>query len=188
MDKVAIKVLQNRVGVDPDGIWGSISTKAAREHLLDLMPNPLNPWPKSDQASLRAFYGPPGTESILVGMPVPEGVIVKYEGKQVQTIRCHAKVAASLSRVLKEISKIAPGILLQYAGCYNNRSVRGGSTPSLHAYGAAIDFDPDNNGNHTHWPTGATMPIEVMECFAREGWLAAGAFWNRDAMHFQATR
>jgi hypothetical protein len=32
------------------------------------------------------------------------------------------------------------------------------------------------------------MPIEVMEEFAKEGWLPAGAFWSRDAMHFQATR
>jgi hypothetical protein len=121
-------------------------------------------------------------------MPVPEGVVVKYEGKQVQTIRCHHKVAASLSRVLVELSKKCPGILLDYAGCYNNRSIRGGSTPSLHAYGAAIDFCPDENSNHSHWPTGATMPIDAIECFSREGWLSAGVFWSRDAMHFQATQ
>ena len=66
--------------------------------------------------------------------------------------------------------------------------MRGGSLPSLHARGAAIDLDPGTNGLHTPWPTRATMPLEVMECFAREGWLAAGAFWGRDAMHFQATR
>jgi hypothetical protein len=27
-----------------------------------------------------------------------------------------------------------------------------------------------------------------MEAFARVGWLAAGAFWNRDAMHYETTR
>jgi hypothetical protein len=32
------------------------------------------------------------------------------------------------------------------------------------------------------------MPIEAMEAFARVGWLAAGAFWNRDAMHYETTR
>lgn len=187
MNKQQIKELQNRIGVDPDGVWGAKSTEAAKEHLRDLMPQP-NPWPKSDQASLRAFYGAPGNENALVGMPVPDGVIVKYEGARVQTIRCHAKVAVSLGRVLQEVAKVAPGILLDYAGCYNNRSVRGGSTPSLHAYGAAIDFAPGDNGNHSHWPSGASMPMEVMECFAREGWLPAGVFWSRDAMHYQATR
>lgn len=187
MNKDQIRSLQNRIGVDPDGIWGRLSTAAAKEHLQYLMPEP-NPWPKSDQASLRAFYGAPGNENNLVGLPVPHGVVVKYEGKQVQTIRCHENVATSLGRVLVDLAKTCHGILLDYAGCYNNRSIRGGSTPSLHAYGAAIDFAPGTNGNHTHWPTGASMPIEAMECFAREGWLAAGAFWSRDAMHFQATR
>jgi hypothetical protein len=147
-----------------------------------------NPWPASDQSSLRAFYGRPGDETALIGLPVPAGVIVHYEGRPVQTIRCHAKVAASLGRVLQELAKVAPNVLLDYAGCYNNRSIRGGTVPSLHAYGAAIDFCPDANGNHTHWPTGSTMPLAVMEAFAREGWLSAGAFWSRDAMHFQATR
>lgn len=187
MTKDQIKALQRHLGVEVDGIWGSKSTLAAKTHLRRLMPSP-HPWPDSDQSSLREFYGRPGDESQLVGLPVPAGVVVHYEGKPVQTIRCHRKVSGSLGRVLFAISKVAPGILLEYSGCYNNRSVRGGSTPSLHAYGAAIDFAPDTNGNHAHWPTGATMPIEVMECFAREGWLSAGAFWSRDAMHAQATR
>jgi len=187
MNKEQIKTLQRRIGVVDDGIWGQKSTLGTKSHLKRLMLTPF-PWPDSDQASLRAFYGPPGDESQLVNLPVPVGVVVHYEGKPVKTIRCHRKVSGSLARVLYAISISCPGILLKYAGCYNNRSVSGGATPSLHAYGAAIDFDPDSNGNHTHWPTGATMPIEVMECFAREGWLAAGAFWSRDAMHFQATR
>jgi hypothetical protein len=79
-------------------------------------------------------------------------------------------------------------VIRRYFGCYVNRPIRGGSTPSLHARGAAIDFDANRNRNAQHWPVSATMPIEVMECFAREGWLCAGAFWSRDAMHFQATR
>lgn len=182
-----IKAIQVEVGTEADGRWGSHSIASCQRYLRGLTPSP-NPWPESDQGSLRAFYGRAGDEDQLVGMPIPDGVIVKYEGKQVQTIRCHRKVAASLGRALVAVSKVAPGILLQYAGCFNNRSIRGGSSPSLHAYGAAIDFDPDNNGNHQHWPTSASMPIEVMECFAKEGWLSAGAFWSRDAMHFQATR
>jgi hypothetical protein len=32
------------------------------------------------------------------------------------------------------------------------------------------------------------MPLEVMEAFAREGWLSAGAFWGRDSMHAQASQ
>jgi hypothetical protein len=57
----------------------------------------------------------------------------------------------------------------------------------MHAWMNAIDINAGRNGNKTSWPVNATMPIEVMECFAQEGWLSAGAFWGRDAMHFQAT-
>ena len=51
-----------------------------------------------------------------------------------------------------------------------------------------FDFAASENGNHTSWPVAATMPLGVMEIFAAEGWLPAGAFWGRDAMHFQATQ
>ena len=81
-----------------------------------------------------------------------------------------------------------PDILVQYAGVYNNRPMRGGSLPSLHARGAAIDLAPDTNRMSQSWPTSADMPLEVMEAFAREGWTPAGAFWGRDAMHFQSTK
>lgn len=32
-----------------------------------------------------------------------------------------------------------------YGGCFNNRPIRGGSRPSLHAWGIAIDMDPERN-------------------------------------------
>ncbi len=145
-----------------------------------------NPWPKTDQASLTAFYGPAGDESQLVNLHAP--VPMFYEGKPIKTIRCHRRVSESLSRALADAYKTAPDAVKVYDGCYNNRAMRGGSTPSLHARGAAIDLLAGENGNHVSWPVAATMPLEVMEAFAREGWLAAGAFWGRDAMHFQATQ
>jgi hypothetical protein len=80
------------------------------------------------------------------------------------------------------------GILAKYAGCYNPRPMRGGNRPSKHSWGAAIDLDPDHNGLKTSWPVAATMPIEVMEEFAREGWIGLGWQIGRDSMHFQPTR
>ncbi len=160
---------------------------ACQRHLRALMPSP-NPWPESDQASLRAFYGDAGDPMQLTSLPV-QGLGIQYDGKPVKSILCHHKVASSLKRVLEEIAA-GPhaAILREFAGVYNNRPMRGGSLPSLHARGAAIDLAPGTNANSTHWPSRATMPLEIMEAFAREGWLAAGAFWSRDAMHFQATR
>jgi hypothetical protein len=66
--------------------------------------------------------------------------------------------------------------------------MRGGSLPSLHARGAAIDLASDTNRMSQSWPVSADMPLEVMEYFAAEGWVGLGWLIGRDAMHFQATR
>lgn len=187
MNQTQIKALQKKIGTEPDGFWGPKSIRAVQTYLRGLMP-PSNPWPDTSQESLTRFYGKAGDESRLVKMPVPAGVVVQYDGRNVDSIRCHERVAESLSRIIVAVSKVAPLVLREYAGVYNNRPMRGGSLPSLHARGAAIDLAPETNGNHTAWPVAADMPLAVMECFAREGWLSAGAFWGRDAMHFQATR
>ena len=186
MNSDQIKATQTKVGTTPDGFWGPKSIAASQAYLRSLMPSP-SPWPATDQASLTAFYGNAGDENKLVNLDVSD-MEVRYDGSRVKTIRCHATVAASLKRVLVKLSHSHPEILRDYCGCLNNRPMRGGSTPSLHARGAAIDFCAGDNGNHDSWPVKATMPFEVMEEFAREGWIAAGAFWGRDAMHFQATR
>ena len=187
MNAKDIALMQAKIGATPDGFWGPKSIAACQSYLRGLMPK-KNPWPKTDQDSLTKFYGAAGDESKLVNLNV-EGLGLKYDGKTVKTVRCHGKVADSLKRVF---TAIAAGphreVLGKYAGCFNNRPMRGGSLPSLHARGAAVDLDPDDNGNHIAWPTRATMPLEVMEAFAREGWLSAGAFWGRDSMHAQATQ
>ena len=187
MTRAQIIAMQDRIGTTPDGFWGPKSIAACQRHLRGLMPKDAN-WPSSSQAALQGFYGSPGDESRLVNLDVA-GLGVCYDGKAVRTIRCHERVADSLLRVIVDLA-CGPhaAILAQYAGVYNNRPMRGGSLPSLHARGAAIDLAPDTNRLSQSWPVSATMPLEVMEAFAREGWLAAGAFWGRDAMHFQATR
>jgi hypothetical protein len=179
--------LQKRIGTTPDGFWGAKSIRACKAHLRSLMPKD-NPWPKPDQGSLMEFYGNPGDESKLVAIDVSR-LGVCYDGQKVKTIRCHRKVADSLHRILVALDAgHCAYVLGQYAGCYNNRPMRGGTLPSLHARGAAIDLDPAQNGLHRSWPTNATMPIQVMEEFAKEGWVGLGWSIGRDAMHFQATQ
>lgn len=186
MNQNQIIEIQKKIGAEPDGFFGRDSRAKLQKHLRSLMPA-VNPWPKTDQASLTEFYGRPGDESQLINLPVV-GLGIKYEGRDVQTIRCHRRVGDSLKRVLAELAGSEPWLLKSYEGCYANRPMRGGSTPSLHARGAAIDFDAEHNGNFTIWPDKATMPLQILEIFSKEGWLSAGAFWSRDAMHFQATQ
>ena len=186
MNQSKIKELQRHVGTTPDGFWGRNSIAACKAHLRKLMPG-ISPWPKAHSRALAKFFGDAGEESNLVNLPVA-GLGVKYEGQSVKTVRCNRRVAESLGRIIKELSIHHPEVLADYNGCFNFRRMRGGSSYSLHAYGAAIDFMAGSNGNRTTWPAKASMPITVMEIFAREGWLPAGAFWSRDAMHFQATK
>jgi len=187
MNAKDIALMQVKIGATPDGFWGPKSITSCQKYLRGLMPD-KNPWPKSDQASLTKFYGEAGDETQLINTEVT-GLGLLYNGKPVKTVRCHRKVAASLVRIFTEIAR-GPhrSILNRYEGCYANRPMRNGKLPSLHARGAAVDLDAADNDNHIHWPIAATMPLEVMESFAREGWLPAGAFWLRDAMHLQATQ
>jgi hypothetical protein len=186
-----IKAIQTRIGVTPDGFWGPLSIAACKWHLRDLMPSP-NPWPEADRASVEAFFGLPGDESNLVPFEFPYPTY--YGGKRVMRGRCHHKVKDSLLRVLNDIGDRygeAKAIMEEaedYGGIYNFRKKRGGGSLSLHSWGIAIDLDADDNMFRDHWPMRADMPLEIMECFAREGWLSAGAFWGYDAMHHQATQ
>lgn len=187
MTREQIKAVQSRIGTTPDGFWGPASIAACQSHLRNMMPHP-HPFPSTDQGSLTEFYGKPGDESQLVSMDVG-GLGVCYDDSPVRTIRVHHRLEASLLSVLTDIAASPfAWVLAKYAGTYNNRPMRGGSLPSLHARGAAIDLWPEENGNKTSWPVYAMMPLQVMEIFAKHGWLAAGAFWGRDGMHFEATR
>lgn len=171
-----------------DRFWGPKSIAACQAYLRSLMPKP-NPWPKP--ANVRAFYGEPGDEDQLVSITFPFPMF--YGGKLVTKTRCHRKIAAALLRVLKAIGEkhfANRGVMEEaedYGGCFNFRQKRGGTSWSLHAFGAAIDLDADDNTFRDSWPLQADMPLEIMEEFAREGFKAAGAFWGYDAMHMEAT-
>jgi hypothetical protein len=194
MTRDRIIKMQSRVGTKPDGVWGPKSIEACRAHLKSLMPNP-HPFPGTSQAELTSFYGEAGNVK-LATIDVPYTMwLYTRNSTQVKKIGVHEKLANSLYSILVDVSKAFPkksdledtGMDL-YFGCYNNRPMRNGSLPSLHARAAAVDFDAVRNGLNAKWPDQAHMPIEVMEIFAKHGWLPAGAFWNRDAMHFQATK
>lgn len=186
---------KERIGATPDGFWGPKSIAACQKHLKAMMPS-HRPFPK--QSQVESFYGPHGVPG---GKTPPQKAIklpfsIYYEGKEVKTLHPHEKCADSLLSVFERLAKAygttaereEAGILI-YDGLYNPLKMRGASGVwSMHSWTIAIDLNANRKGNKVHWPTNATMPIEMMECFAQEGWLSAGAFWSRDAMHFQATQ
>lgn len=193
MNQTQIKIIQETVGAEPDGFWGPKSVAACQKYLRSLMPA-QSPWPKSNQASLTKFYGSPGRPT-LARVFCPYRMYLYNGPDTIPFISIHEKLAPSFERILKALgdryktdeARTEVGVN-RFFGSYANRNMRGGSLPSLHARAAAVDLDANRNGNLTHWPTKSRMPLDVMEIFAREGWLSAGAFWSRDAMHFQATQ
>lgn len=174
-----------------DGFWGPVCQRTSRAYLRSLMPE-KHPWPKATQAAIQKFFGKPGDEGALVTIQFPFPKF--YDGKLVKSTRIHEKCAESYLRVQNDIwtnYKTKRGIMEEaedYAGCYNFRLKRGGTTYSLHAYGGAVDEDADDNTFRDSWPLQADMPLEIIECYAKEGWTSAAAFWGYDAMHHQATQ
>ncbi|MCA9734416.1 MAG: M15 family metallopeptidase [Deferribacteres bacterium] len=199
MNQSQILRLQERVGTTPDGFWGPASIEACQRHLRDMMPSP-HPFPVEGTQDFLDFFGPHGVE----GGYTPPGrtfnlpfrlYLYGDTNQPVTRLSCHENCADSLLAVFERLAAVFPNEqdrkaagILDYFGLYNPRLKRNSTTSwSMHSWMNAIDFNANKNGNKTAWPVTATMPIEVMECFAQEGWLAAGAFWGRDAMHFQAT-
>ena len=191
MSTEQIQRMQRIIGVTPDGFWGPKSQSRCRDHLKSLMPSP-NPWPFATREGLRDFYGEPGDEANLVAITFPYPMY--YGGQRVTKTRCHKKVAPSLLRILTAIGQRGAGTreimepAEDYGGIYNFRNKRGGTSLSVHAWGAAIDLDADDNTFRDPWPLVADMPLALMEEFAKEGWQSAGAFWGYDAMHHEACR
>ena len=194
MNKAQIIATQKRIGTEPDGWWGPVSTAKCQQYLRAMMPDP-HPFPT--QANVEAFYGPHGVEDGFtpptkkIKLPFP----IYIDGKEVTVLKPHVKCADSLQGVFNWLSEALPTTELRnaagitiYDGIYNPRKMRGGNSWAMHSWAIAIDLNAAQNGNTDHWPTVAVMPLIVMECFAKEGWTSAGAFWSRDAMHFQATR
>lgn len=64
---------------------------------------------------------------------------------------------------------------------YLNRNIRGGRTPSNHAFGLAIDINALSNVMGTE----GDMPMEVVDQWEREGGGWGGRWSRSDPMHFE---
>jgi hypothetical protein len=193
-----------------DGLWGhvTIDTVDALIHLdtYGKLPEPWREeqvigvrdhiWPAQTEAKLIAFYGNVGTNQTTITVPYPH-LIAWERQKRVTKITCHKKVAASLQQVLENVRAHygVDGIhdlgLDLYGGCLNVRRMRGGTAWSMHAWGIALDYDPEKN--QLKWGRDrATFAKPAYEAWWRiweaEGWCSLGRRKNFDWMHVQAAR
>ena len=149
------------------------------------------------QKELTAFYGDPVKDVPLrlVSIEPPYPMVLDWDlSQEVKTIRVHRSAAPSLTAALTEVGKtFYPRVITElglhrYAGCYNKRRMRGGSSWSVHAYGAAIDIFAAPNALRMRCPQALFCGEEYkpfLDIMERHGWLPAIRLWGADAMHFQ---
>jgi hypothetical protein len=208
-----VQLIARDHGIDPgviDGLWGP-GTQNAYDDLVyfdthgtlppawrDETPSGTNPhhWPLEREAKLMEFYGPVGKNQTSITLPYTH--LIAWDPRtKVTTMTCHKKVATSIQRVLKKTLEHygKDGIhdlrLDLWGGCLNVRRKRGGSSWSTHAWGIAIDYDPENN--QLKW--GRDRASLARPAYAAwwgfweaEGWLSLGRARNFDWMHVQAAR
>lgn len=211
---VGIQIVAQLNGIQSgkiDGYWGPVTDYAysALQYLLeheeappqwrDQEPSSANPhgWPREKpQSELVAFYGSAASNQILVDLPYTHKLAWDLR-TTVNRTTCHKKVADSLQRVLGRVlahfgeDGIEELHLNRYGGCFNDRTKRGGSTKSTHAWGIALDYDPDRNRLNWGRDRAAFARPEYdawWKIWEKEGWVSLGRTRNFDWMHVQAAR
>ncbi len=121
----------------------------------------------------------------LTRAALPFGIPLSWDpGRSVTNILCHKKTATVFPAVFAEIEKQGHKDQVRtFGGCFNFRSKRTSGKISTHAWGIAIDLNPDTN------PQGrpGDMPLEIVKIFQGYGFTWGGD-WSgntRDPMHFQ---
>lgn len=166
-------------------------------------------WPVDTTPTLQAFYGThvlgadgtPTTawvQKYLTRIVLPYPMVLAWDHRvRITRLTCHRLVAPSLRRILGGIldhygsqAGVRRARMHLFGGAYNYRRLTGAVRLSVHAWGAAIDLDPEYNPLGRAWRADAgMMPTQVVQLFEAEGWRWGGRFKTRaDAMHFQATR
>jgi hypothetical protein len=195
--RAAVIAFQASKGLEQDGIPGPVT----QSHLF---PVPVDPalgrdidqpiWPR--QPDVEAFYGKPGEHLVRLQLPFPMKLDWE-EATIINSFQIHAKVHDSALRCFHRIADAYDAAqrkeigLDLFGGCFNIRPMRGGTRPSMHSWGIAIDFNPGRNElkwNHTK----ARLAQPDCETFWRiwegEGWVSLGRSRDFDWMHVQAAR
>lgn len=192
-----------------DGLWGSqtdFAVNVIRERLQndlrapnfrdseELDPGRSHQWPGQTQKEVEAFFGAVGTHQTLLQLPYRHR-LAWDKTVQLSRYSCHEKVHDSLSRILTRVLEhYGPERIIElrldlFGGCFNKRMKKGGTTWSMHAWGVAVDYDPENNQFKWGWEKASFARPEYDEwwkIWEGEGWTGLGRVRNFDWMHIQA--
>lgn len=156
-------------------------------------------WPVDSPRALEARYGPPGGPLATAGRcELPFPFVIAWEPRQrVSRFSCHRDVAAPLTRLFREVAahygeqEFRRLRLDRFGGCFNDRPVRGGTRRSTHAWGVAVDLDPENNmlrWDHTRASFARPEYLPFWRVVEAVGATSLGRAHDFDWMHLQFAR
>ena len=153
------------------------------------------------QSEMAEYYGQPGSaelEQRLTYAMLPFELRLDYAlDQRVTRLRVHELCAPSLRSALITveseygIERMRELGIDRYAGGYNPRRMRGGTSWSTHAYGCAVDFFAQPNALRMRCPRALFCGKEYqpfLDIMEAHNWLPAIRLWGGDAMHFQQAR
>jgi len=141
-------------------------------------------------------YGKPNQQgSYLTTIKLPYPMRLAWDKKTtVKTMRCHKLVSDDFAAVFNDLlqhygyEKIVELGIDLFGGCFNFRSMRGGSDYSRHSWGIAIDLDPERNTLKETSKTARFARPEykpMIDIFYKHGFISLGVEKNYDWMHFE---
>lgn len=148
-------------------------------------------------------YGHPGSPKLDRRWERRNMVVARdLVGAPLGKLYVHRKSEACLREALRRTLLACPGYKIERLGCFNYRPQRHDPTRPLsyHAFGVAIDVDPEHNQArrapdvepfseawYDIWPRG--LPQAFVRAWESCGWSWGGRWANwRDPMHFELVR
>jgi hypothetical protein len=128
----------------------------------------------------------PGWETeALARVTLPFAMRLSWDkSRSVTQFTCHRLLAAKFEKVFAQIhTEGLQSAITTFGGCFAFRQQRTGSKLSAHAWGIALDLNPESNAQGT-----AGNMDERIIAFFREAGFTWGGDWKgrtRDPMHFQ---
>ena len=155
-------------------------------------------WPRQAQREMEKFFGPVGANQAALALPPGYPLRIAWDRqKTVACVTCHEKIHDAARRVLVRVldhygpARIRELGLDLFGGCLNVRKMRGGSAWSMHAWGAAFDFDPERNQlkwNKSRARFARPEYERWWSLWEAEGFVSLGRARDFDWMHVQAAR